>query len=172
MPMTDVFATLRAVRAFLDSQVAAAVPAELRGDVRAAAKTLNDLAVEIDALPALLQVEIEAMLELQRSLDLAMAATPAGATATIEPALAAGLPATGSSLHEALTRHQQLSTRLAAMLVALQVQLRDTRLPAPARIALTQVALRSYRLFEQQAAARLTWQSTFDLATRKGSPTT
>jgi hypothetical protein len=62
--MIDGLSTVEAVADFLDAEVAGAVPGELRGEVRAAAKLLRACALELSVRPREVGTEIDDLLGL------------------------------------------------------------------------------------------------------------
>jgi hypothetical protein len=158
--MTDVFSSLEAVKSFLNEQVEADVPAHLRGDVRAAAKLLGDVAAEFDALPCLLYAEGLAMLALQEE-ALAYVEPPRRDVARVD-SLRRQLALPLGSVRELQKLHDELKSEAEAVLVGLQADLRREDLSADLRARATELVARYYRHFAAQADARLPWQSVFE----------
>lgn len=154
------FETLRSLSAFLETTISANISGDLRAEVRAAAKTLSDLAKEFDRLPALLLAETDAMIALQEE-AMTRAADIIGAPASARELDSRRKALNIGDLSELWEVHSTLQGDAEFILVGLQAALRkhdgrfeDTR-------ALTDLASRYYSLFKDQAAARVHWQAVF-----------
>lgn len=166
--MTDVFSSLEAVKSFLNEQVEAHVPAQLRGDVRAAAKLLGDVAAEFDALPCLLYAEGLAMLALEEeALSHVEPLRPRVGDMARVDSLRRQLELPLGSVRELLKLHDELKSDAEIILVGLQEDLRRADLSADLRARSTGLIARYYRLLAAQAAARLPWQSVFEADRRR-----
>jgi len=71
--MTDGLSTLDAIADFLDAEIVGAVPGELRGEVRAAAKLLRACALELSVRPREVGTEIDDLLGLIHRINLSEA---------------------------------------------------------------------------------------------------
>jgi hypothetical protein len=146
---TDVFAGLDAIHAFLLDHAAAAVPHELRSEVRASAKLVAEIAREIDALPALLQSECMDMLELSEQ---------AGESIAF-PTQAAEQPM--GSLRGLIRLHEELKMDAEYALLRLQELIAAPDLAEDARSQIIALQDRYLGLLAAQADARIPWQSVF-----------
>ncbi len=154
----DIFANLEAIRQFLTEDVASEVPAQLRAEVRAAGKLLRDIALEIDALPALLLAECAAMVDLCEK-AVADQLHPEVQSELADARRQLELPMT--SLSGQIRLHETLKATVDRHLIAL-IQTFDSSPPGSSeRTAIGQRIEAIYRLLADQADARMPWQSVF-----------
>lgn len=137
----DAMELLKGVEAFLMDSVIDQVPAGLRSDVRAAAKSISNARIELDSLHPLLAAEC---CELDEASDRALVALgePVAADQSDPPASLAAL----------IEQHGQKLNSLGDLLPGLQ----QHQGPAP-REALTAI----YALLREQGRRRMGWQSVF-----------
>ena len=153
-----VFSDLEAIRAFLADVVVDQVPPQLRAEVRAASKVLREIALEIDALPALLSAQCAAMLALCDQ----VAAEAPGLAARMElDAIRGQLAGPMAMLSEQLWLHALLEDALGHLHLAMIARFDAAphgsaeRADAGHRIAAINA------LHAAQADARMPWQSVF-----------
>lgn len=138
----DALKMLSLIETFLHTSVADRVPAALRSEVRAAAKSLGDVRDQLDAAFPLLVRECDELCELVQFAREALGQVP-GTRAEYRGA---------QSLSELKTHHDQLSKEVGDLVLTLQSHENE-----PAGAALTQI----FDTLRQQAGRRLEWQSVF-----------
>jgi hypothetical protein len=137
----DAMELLKGVEAFLLGPVIDQIPAGLRSDVRAAAKSISNARIELDGLYPLLAAECR---ELGEASERALVA--------LGKPVASAQPDPPASLTGIIERHRQLLNSLGDLLPGLQ----QHQGPAP-REALTAI----YALLREQGRKRMGWQSVF-----------
>ena len=149
------FETLAAVRDFLTRAVLPAVPKEIAGEVRAAVKLLEDVADELDWLPAVLRAECEDMLALQIK-------TQGVIVTGIDAELRRQIVAPPGSIREQLELHRTMTEMVTSVVLKLQAGIRELSVENNESMKLRDLLDQYYAMLGRHAATRLRWQSVFD----------
>jgi hypothetical protein len=158
----DPFATLASVRDFLSNQVLSVVPKEMASEVRAAAKLLQNVADEIDWLPAVLRAECEEMLALQSK-------TQEVIKVGISDDLRQQIIAPPGSIREQLELHRNMTEIVTTIVLKLQTRMRELSAETEESMNLRAVLDQYYEMLGRHAETRLRWQSVFTAKQSKAS---
>ena len=156
------FETLASVCNFLARDVLPAVPREMAGEVRAAVKLLQDVADELDWLPAVLRAECEVMLALQIKTQDVIAIG-------IDDELRRKIVAAPGSIREQLELHRTMTEMVTNGVLKLQAGIRALSAENGESIKLRNLLDQYYEMLGRHAETRLRWQSVFERMQR-GAP--
>ncbi len=149
------FETLASVRDFLTRDVLPAVPKEIAGEVRAAVKLLEEVADELDWLPAVLRAECEEMLALQEKTREIM-------NSEVGDELRQQIIASPGSIREQLELHSNMVEAVTVVVLKLQTRIRELSAENDGSILLRALLDQHYEMLGRHAGTRLRWQSVFD----------
>lgn len=149
------FETLASVRDFLTRDVLPAVPKEIAGEVRAAVKLLEDVADELDWLPAVLRAECEEMLAL-------LIKTQGVIVTGIDDELRRQIVAPPGSIREQLELHRTMTEMATSVVLKLQAGIRELSVENNESMKLRDLLDQHYEMLGRHAETRLRWQSVFD----------
>ena len=149
------FETLASVRDFLTRDVLPAVPKEIASEVRAAVKLLEEVADELDWLPAVLRAACEEMLALQIK-------TQGVIVTGIDDELRRQIVAPPGSIREQLELHRTMTEMVTSVVLKLQAGIRELSAESGASIALRDLLDQYYDMLGRHAETHLRWQSVFD----------
>ncbi len=151
----DPFQTLASIRDFLTRDVLPAVPKEIAGEVRAAVKLLEDVADELDWLPAVLHAECAEMLALH------IKARDVIATG-VDDDLRRKIVSPPGSILEQLELHRTMTEMTTSFVLKLQAGIRALLVENNESMKLRDVLDQYYVMLGRHAETRLRWQSVFD----------
>ncbi len=149
------FETLASVRDFLTRDVLPAVPKEIAGEVRAAVKLLEDVADELDWLPAVLHAECEEMLALRiKTQDVIATET--------DDELRRKIVSPPGNTREQLELHRTMSGMVTSVVLKLQAGIREPSLESDESMKWRDLLDQHYAMLGRHAETRLRWQSVFE----------
>jgi hypothetical protein len=149
------FETLAAVRDFLSREVLPTVPKEMASEVRAAVKLLQDVADELDWLPAVLHAECAEMLALHIKTQ-EMIATG------VDEELRRKIVSPPGSLSEQRELHRAMIETASSVVRKLQAGVREASSGSVESTKLRALLDQHYEILGRHAETRLRWQSVFD----------
>jgi hypothetical protein len=159
---TSIPTRLRAIRAFLESEILPGVPPEVRSDMRATLKMLENMEAEVDRLPALVDSEKREMLRL---CEMAIAALgnhnlPGDELQAFEGfVLQRDKPF--KAFGDALAEHAELSMLLGRLTARLSERIDAEPEGLTCSSASKSVFTKCCRFMVRQAQARAGWQAVF-----------
>ena len=148
------FETLASISAFLSRDLLAVVPKEMASEVRAAVKLLQDVADELDWLPAVLHAECQELLTFQ-----ARAQQLVGLEISDE--LRQQINAPTASINEQIDLHRNISEATTRIVLKLQARIRTSSTDKDHSLKLRELLDRYYETLGRHAETRLRWQSVF-----------
>ena len=150
------FETLAAIGDFLTKEVLPVVPKAMSSEVRAMVKLLQNVADELDWLPAVLWAECEELEELARSAQRILGDQGDEIGDTLPPSVASL-----SSVRELPDAHRESSERVTTLVPQLQARIRTRAGSGAASASLGEFLDRCYETLGRHAETRLRWQSVF-----------
>ena len=149
------FETLASLGDFLSGDVLPVVPKEMASEIRAAVKLLQDIADELDWLPALLRAECEEIVALQAEAE---ELTGLGIGAELRQQINAPT----ASISEQIELHRHISETSVGIVLKLQARIRELSASKEDSTNLRKLLDRYYETLGRHAETRLRWQSVFD----------
>ena len=148
------FETLASISAFLSRDLLSVVPKEMASEVRAAVKLLQDVADELDWLPAVLGAECEEQLALE---------TRAQQLVELEigDELRQQVKAPSASVREQIDLHRNISEATTRIVLKLQAHIRASSTDKNHSLKLRELLDQYYETLGRHAETRLRWQSVF-----------
>ncbi len=150
------FDTVAAICDFLAKEVVPVVPKELSSEVRAITKLLQDVAEELDMLPAVLRAECEELLAMRQSAQRILGQRSQTDAPFDERSMAPGM-----TVRELLAMHREISKQTSETVLALQALTRSISVDADDAAASRAILDRYYETLGRHAETRLRWQSVF-----------
>lgn len=159
---TPISTRLRAIRAFLESEILPCVSAEVRSDMRATLKMLANMEAEVDQLPVLVDNEKREMLRLCEAAIAALGHNNlAGDELQTFDKLVRQASRAAKALGDALAENAELSMLLGRLTVRLSTRIEaeppDLTCTSAPRVVFTKCC----RFLQRQAQVRAGWQAVF-----------
>jgi acyl-CoA reductase-like NAD-dependent aldehyde dehydrogenase len=158
------FDTLASISAFLSRDLLSVVPKEMASEVRAAVKLLQDVADELDWLPAVLRAECEDLLALEARAQQLI-------KLDINDESRKLISAPTASISEQIDLHRNVCEAATRAVLKLQSRIRTTSTDKEDSLKLRELLDQYYETLGRHAETRLRWQSVFDGKQNRKSPT-